>query len=316
MAPLSLLRQLVFLFTFCCLVAPTSPKQAVWRRVEALNGGEAVLPCHVARAEAGDRVYVVLWYRDNGVEPVYSYDNRPGRVVGPEQRHTLRSRQLEGRATFRPGVLPALHINPVRIEDQANYTCRADFRIASSRRTHLTLVVVVPPETPQLRVGGELWPTGGLLGALQEGAALEVTCTVVGGVPRPAVVWRRNDEILQVSREPLVGTSGVLVSRLAVSRLTRQYHNARLSCQAYNNNVTEPLEASVTLAMNLRPLLTRLVSPPASMRVGRRYAITCLAAGSRPHPNVTWTLSDGAATVYLSAEVSVTVCVSSKEGLP
>lgn len=66
---------------------------------------------------------------------------------------------------------------------------------ASSRRTHLTLVVVVPPSPPQMRVGGELWPAGGLLGSLQEGGRLEVTCTVVGGVPRPAVVWRRDDEV-------------------------------------------------------------------------------------------------------------------------
>ncbi|KAK8374314.1 hypothetical protein O3P69_010993 [Scylla paramamosain] len=101
----------------------------VWLRVEAVAGREAVLPCEVGNLDHSDMVFVVLWYKDGDKEPMYSYDNRPGRLVGPEQRHTLRSRLLEGRATFRPGQLPALHIRPVLRADQANYTCRVDFRI-------------------------------------------------------------------------------------------------------------------------------------------------------------------------------------------
>ncbi|KAK8389928.1 hypothetical protein O3P69_012853 [Scylla paramamosain] len=309
-SPVSLARLFV-LFTWWLLVAPSSPRQALWRRVEAVEGGEAVLPCRLARAAAGDRVYVVLWYKNNNIDPIYSYDNRPGRLVGPEQRHTLRSRLLEGRATFRPGQLPALHIRPVLRADQANYTCRVDFRIgSSSRRTHMTLLVVEPPEPPQLRVEGEDWPPANLLGPLQEGGAVDLTCTVVGGVPPPVVVWRRDEEVLQVTQGP-TGDAGVTVSRLQLPHVTRRYHNSRLTCLTFNNNVTQPLEASVTLSMNLRPLLTRLVSPPASLRVGRRYEITCMAAGSRPHPNVTWTLSDGGASVYLSAETQHGVNMSS-----
>ncbi|XP_050703674.1 uncharacterized protein LOC126989158, partial [Eriocheir sinensis] len=57
------------------------------------------------------------------------YDNRPGRLAGPEQRHTLKNRLLEGRATFLPGQMPALHIRTVLAADQANYTCRVEFRI-------------------------------------------------------------------------------------------------------------------------------------------------------------------------------------------
>lgn len=61
---------------------------------------------------------------------LHSYDNRPGRLLqAPEDRHTIKSKVLEGRATFRPGQVPALHIKPVLSSDQANYTCRVDFRI-------------------------------------------------------------------------------------------------------------------------------------------------------------------------------------------
>ncbi|KAK3855242.1 hypothetical protein Pcinc_038341 [Petrolisthes cinctipes] len=102
----------------------------VWRRVEAVSGREAVLACEVGAFDSSDMVFVVLWYRNGDKEPIYSYDNRPGRLLqAPEDRHTIKSKVLEGRATFRPGQVPALHIKPVLSADQANYTCRVDFRM-------------------------------------------------------------------------------------------------------------------------------------------------------------------------------------------
>ena len=67
----------------------------------------------------------------------YSYDNRPGRLQASEERHLVKSHLLQGRVTFRPGHLPALHIKPVTSNDQANYTCRVDFRIGGCWRRGL-----------------------------------------------------------------------------------------------------------------------------------------------------------------------------------
>lgn len=65
---------------------------------------------------------------------------------------------------------------------------------ATSRRTHLSLHVVVPPDPPILKAGGQR-ATDGVLGPLQEGSALEITCSVSGGVPAPTVVWKRDEEV-------------------------------------------------------------------------------------------------------------------------
>lgn len=44
---------------------------AVWRRVEAISGREAVLPCEVGMIQEGDMIYVVLWYLNGKKEPIY-----------------------------------------------------------------------------------------------------------------------------------------------------------------------------------------------------------------------------------------------------
>ncbi|CAL4065335.1 unnamed protein product [Meganyctiphanes norvegica] len=282
-------------------------RKGAWRQVEAVSGREAVLPCEVGNFEASDMVYVVLWYKNDGNEPIYSYDNRPGRLQASEDRHVIKEMDLQGRVSFRPGMVPALHIRPVTISDQANYTCRVDFRIASSRSTYLRLRVVVPPGPPLLRAGGR--PViDGTLGPLQEGQALQLTCTVAGGDPLPQLSWYKDDQVVDSHAESHSG--GTSVNQLSVLRLTRDFHTARLTCRASNNNVTTPSEAGLTVNMNLRPLVTRLVSPPKGLRVGKAYEIICVSMGSRPPANITWTIGSHAAPTTLHSQVEHSVNVS------
>ncbi|XP_050691055.1 uncharacterized protein LOC126982825 [Eriocheir sinensis] len=103
----------------------------------------------------------------------------------------------------------------------------------------------------------------------------------------------------------------VAVNELLVAELSRDYHNSQLACVANNNNVTSPSTTAFTLVMSLRPLVTRLEHPPRSLRVGRQYHILCVTAGSRPHPNITWTLGNVASISPLLAETQHEVNVSS-----
>ncbi|XP_047494051.1 nephrin-like [Penaeus chinensis] len=237
---------------------------------------------------------------------------------------------------------------------------------SSSRRTHLSLHVVELPGQPVLRVGGQR-ATDGVLGPLQEGTALDITCSVSGGVPPPKVVWKRQEKILDPTVESRSLT--LTVNQLNIARLTRAFHNVRLTCVASNNNVTAPVEASITVTMNqadphpppdrlsvsipdevsclhssschlllhddecmfsveyivpfpsccgyicvvvdvakeapcrmlCAPLVTRLEAPPKGLRVGREYEISCISAGSRPHPNITWTLGNVASLTPITA---------------
>nr|XP_045598924.1 synaptogenesis protein syg-2-like [Procambarus clarkii] len=142
--------------------------------------------------------------------------------------------------------------------------------------------------------------TEGVLGPLQEGSSLTITCSVVGGIPPPSLVWKKHNKVLESTVESRTG--GLTVNQLSLPHLSRAFHSARLTCVATNNNVTSPVHATLTITMNLRPLLTRLEDPPKSLRVGKEYHISCLVAGSRPHPNITWTLGNVASHSPILAE--------------
>ncbi|KAF2367275.1 CD80-like immunoglobulin C2-set [Trinorchestia longiramus] len=212
----------------------TTTNKGVWRRVEALSEREAVLPCEVGALEDQDMIYVVLWYKNGEKEPIYSYDNRPRGLQPAEDRHIIQSPVLKGRVSFRPGLVPALHIRPVFSSDQANYTCRVDFRIASSRSTHLTLQVVVPPSNPILQVEGRLLKPSDKIGPLLEGQSLKISCLVEGGKPPPSLIWYRGEEIIDaVTDTELEGI--VFPRRSSLSDHYRARGSYRLSLHNNNN---------------------------------------------------------------------------------
>ena len=65
----------------------------------------------------------------------FSYDNRPRSLqAAGDRRHIIQSSKLQGRVNFLPGAVPALHIKPVLRGDEANYTCRVDFRIGKYKQ--------------------------------------------------------------------------------------------------------------------------------------------------------------------------------------
>lgn len=43
------------------------------RDVEAVLGGEAVLPCDILPDDSHDDVYLVLWFKDDATKPMYRY---------------------------------------------------------------------------------------------------------------------------------------------------------------------------------------------------------------------------------------------------
>ncbi|KAK8750696.1 hypothetical protein OTU49_014953, partial [Cherax quadricarinatus] len=130
-------------------------------------------------------------------------------------------------------------------------------------------------------------------------------------VPPPTLLWKTNNQVLESTVESRSGS--LSVNQLVIKHLSRSYHNVHLTCVATNNNVTSPVHASLTIIMNLRPLFTRLESPPKSLRVGKEYHITCLVAGSRPQPNITWTLGNVASHAPILAQTEHGVNTSTSQ---
>merc|ERR1719411_2217883 len=112
-------------------------------KVEAVEGGEAGLPCELVPSQPGDSVYLVLWYRQDDKTPIYSYDSRTG---SPDL--WSEPAVFGQRAVFRDynGVRPAvLAIREVSKEkDEGEFTCRVDFRQSPTKYHRVRLTVIVP----------------------------------------------------------------------------------------------------------------------------------------------------------------------------
>ena len=71
-----------------------------------------------------------------------------------------------------------------------DYRCRVDFKKARTVNTVISLKVIVPPEEPEIKdANGKV--LRGLIGPYAESSPLKLTCSTVGGKPRPSLVFYR-----------------------------------------------------------------------------------------------------------------------------
>ncbi|KAK8374604.1 hypothetical protein O3P69_012025 [Scylla paramamosain] len=89
----------------------------------------------------------------------------------------------------------------------------------------------------------------GIVGPYHEGQKVVLTCISWRGTPLPNVTWWREERLLDETWE--VGDEGrqQVNNSLVVERLTREWHNATLTCAATNTPLAEPITASVTIKM-------------------------------------------------------------------
>ncbi|XP_023346166.1 uncharacterized protein LOC111715131, partial [Eurytemora carolleeae] len=89
----------------------------------AVVGSASHLPCNITPPHIEDSVYLVLWYKDDNPQPVYSYDAR-----GSTSKHWSENHQFGSRAIFRTNITPAqLVLTSVLKSDSGVYKCRVDF---------------------------------------------------------------------------------------------------------------------------------------------------------------------------------------------
>ncbi|XP_069943594.1 nephrin-like isoform X2 [Cherax quadricarinatus] len=178
---------------------------------------------------------------------------------------------------------PTLVVDDVKVADQAVYTCRVDYKVRPSAITKVNLTVIVPPGPPIIlnSIGGTLEHT---VGPLEEGAHTQLTCRSVGGTPTPTLTWWRDGE--RLDQVGSVRGTGV-ESRISVVG-SRTLQGATLTCQALNNNITEPSSTSLTINVLLRPLSVEIVGGVGSLSAGRPVELVCRAVGSRPPAHITW----------------------------
>ncbi|OQR68226.1 hypothetical protein BIW11_02057 [Tropilaelaps mercedesae] len=298
----------------------------------AVVGGSVLLPCSLAPvSDEGDDVVLVLWYKDDISEPLFTVDAR-----GVGDLHSARQSsldQLKARAKFiiapsaspagrrrpsptaRPGQPPVrtdassaldsgtaahLRIEPVGESDEGEYRCRVDFKRARSINTVVNLRIIVPPGEPVIETRSGDVLRGGLTGPFNDGDPLTLHCYMGDvGRPRATLLWvtpegKVIDDTFSYEHVDTHNHQAVVVrNTLEINALSRNHLLMTLACQASNNNVTAPSQISITLDLNLKPLdISVEPSTSAPLSAGTLMEFVCTSSGSRPPAVLTWWKGD------------------------
>ena len=111
--------------------------------------GTAYLFCNTTATSKSKPPILVIWYKNGGGDPVYSYDLRR-KGVKPSARHWADAHALGSRATFHMGAKEKsssgsksyLKISNVNSMDRGLFRCRVDFQGSPTRSSLVNLTVI------------------------------------------------------------------------------------------------------------------------------------------------------------------------------
>ena len=248
-------------------------------------GSSTYLSCNMTPPSIKDKVYLVLWFKDDKPLPIYSYDAREF-----TKKRWSEDKMFGARATFRDTVSPSqLRIDRLERSDAGKYTCRVDFRNSPTVYSNVILEIVEQSSKPVV-ITDEGIEVMGSVGPYLLGQSLILVCMAEGDPP-PRVIWTRDGERWDDDMDPSQSTTGQRRNTLVVSPLERQHAGNKFRCFAENEHISQPPHTDIVIEMNLPVLDTRLINLPSPLQAGRRYEVLCQAVGAFPAPDITWSLT-------------------------
>ncbi|XP_017883613.1 nephrin-like isoform X2 [Ceratina calcarata] len=259
--------------------------------IQGVAGQKATLPCNIQPREPNDAVSMVLWFKEDSGEPLYSYDARNRQSGKPK---LWSSPHFWGdRANFKASPPAQITLRDLRQSDEGVYRCRVDFRNSPTRNLKVNFTVIVPPAKPII-YDTKRRDMSKLLEAYPEGADLFLVCEVHGGKPRPRVAWYLESQIIDASTETreTQGPGGeinvVTISNVTLKGLTRSHYHAKLFCKATNTHLAPPPTTAVVIELHMKPLKVEILGKDKILSVGRKYETRCQSTGSKPPAILTW----------------------------
>ena len=127
--------------------------------VQSVSGMLTNLPCNITPSVPGDKVNLVLWYKDGLGKPLYSFDLR-GDIADPDGK-IWASAEIGGGVEAPPGAAVAVERDSYRAQlhtkseptavlsllgvtegDAGSYRCRVDFKRSPTRYWKVVLQVI------------------------------------------------------------------------------------------------------------------------------------------------------------------------------
>ncbi|RWR99877.1 nephrin-like protein, partial [Dinothrombium tinctorium] len=122
---------------------------------------------------------------------------------------------------------------------------------------------------------------------IDEGSDVIVSCIAIAGNPLPIVRWFHNGK--EIDSDSSLDADNVTVrNTLHLFTLSRDYFETVLFCEAEHKLYPHPVNASILIDMNLKPLYVKIEKSWRSLVAGQKAELVCRSFGSRPPAVLTW----------------------------
>nr|XP_028597453.1 nephrin [Podarcis muralis] len=173
-----------------------------------------------------------------------------------------------------------LRITPQSSDNRQRLTCAASNPVALIPVVvSFTMNILFPPQPPVIK--GYDGPT------VKAKDKLELTCISLSGNPLATLQWLKNDEVISTNWE--TDDAGQL-SRSSLSlSITAEDNMATISCQALNQVLPLPLQASITLHVVFLPDQVKIIGS-SSTEENKEVSLSCSTSASNPPVLLRWWL--------------------------
>ncbi|XP_061452857.1 nephrin [Rhineura floridana] len=173
-----------------------------------------------------------------------------------------------------------LRITPQNSDNRQKLRCRASNPVALIPTVvSFIMNILFPPQPPVIE--GYSGP------AVKAKDKLKLTCISLSGNPLATLQWLKNDEVISTNWE--TDDTGQLSRSSLTLSITAEDNMATISCQALNQVLPLPLQASITLHVVFLPEQVKIIGS-SSTEENKEISLSCSTSPSNPPVLVRWWL--------------------------